>query len=200
MCPGRDEISLGSRAVHNLHGATLDPAILSDAFAAERRSRMASQGERGSHRQVELRAELALGRRDLYARFNSSPSRTVRPGQLLGTSAASGSAIYHIRDGWACQFRDLDDGRRAIVDMYLPGDVVGLDAVLQTRPLKEVVTLTSVTADVIHEEHALLCLMACQQIALYIAWLLGPATATRRPANHCGLAPRRTGATGNDVT
>jgi CRP/FNR family transcriptional regulator len=142
------------------------------AFAAERRW-MASRGDKGSHRQVELRTELALGRRDLNARFYSSPPRTVGPGQLLATSAAPGSAIYHIRNGWACQFRDLASGRRAIVDMYLPGDVVGLDAVLQTRRLEEVVTLTSVTAEVIHEENALIELMACRPTALYITWLLG---------------------------
>jgi CRP/FNR family transcriptional regulator len=122
-------------------------------------------------RQVGLRGELALGRRELSSRFRSPPPRTVAPRQLLATSAASKGAIYHIRAGWACQFRDLANGRRAIVDIYLPGDVVGLDAVFKTRGLEEVVTITSVTAEVIDEEGALLGLMACRPTALYIAWL-----------------------------
>jgi CRP/FNR family transcriptional regulator len=130
-------------------------------------------GEKGLHRQVELRAELALGRRDLNARFCSSPPRTVRPGRFLATSGAPGIAIYHIRNGWACQIRDLANDRRAIIDLYLPGDVVGLDAVLQTRPLAKVVTLTSVTAEVIGEENALIELVSNGPTALYIAWLLG---------------------------
>jgi CRP-like cAMP-binding protein len=64
-------------------------------------------------------------------------------------------------------------GRRAIVDIFLPGDVIGLDAALRIRPLAGVQTLTSVTIAVIPEKDALLDLMACQPTALYIAWLLG---------------------------
>jgi CRP/FNR family transcriptional regulator len=125
------------------------------------------------HRRVELRRKLALGRGKLNARFHSSPPRTLRPGELLATSAGPRDAIYLVRAGWACQFRNLANGGRAIVDVYLPGDVIGLDAVLRTRCLEEVLTLTSVTTEAIHEEDALIGLMACQQTALYITWLLG---------------------------
>jgi CRP-like cAMP-binding protein len=62
---------------------------------------------------------------------------------------------------------------RAIVDIYLLGDVIGLDAILQARPSAEVLTLTSVAIEVIHAEDALVDLMASQPTALYIAWLLG---------------------------
>jgi CRP/FNR family transcriptional regulator, anaerobic regulatory protein len=148
------------------------PSSVIRAPAAERRG-MATGGSDDLHMQGELRVLLARGRRELSARFHSSPPRTIRAGQLLATSAAPRDAIYHIRAGWACQFRDLANGRKTILDMYLPGDVVGLDAVLQTRRLEEVVTLTSVTAEVIHEENALIVLMACRPTALYIAWLLG---------------------------
>jgi CRP-like cAMP-binding protein len=134
---------------------------------------VASRGGKDLLRRVELRNELNLGRRDLNARFYSSLPRTVGPGQLLATSVVPRNAIYHIRAGWACQFRDLDNGRRAIFDVYLPGDVIGLDAVLRTRPTKEVVTITSVTAEVIDDENALIDLMASRPTALYLAWLFG---------------------------
>jgi CRP-like cAMP-binding protein len=60
-----------------------------------------------------------------------------------------------------------------MVDVYLPGDVIGLDTVLQTGPLEEVLTLTSVTVEAIPAEDALVELTADRQIALYVVWLLG---------------------------
>jgi CRP-like cAMP-binding protein len=87
-------------------------------------------------------------------------------------AVGSRDAIYHLRAGWACQFRDLPNGRRAIVDIYLPGDVIGLDAAIRTRRSEEVLTLTSVTVETIYAEDALIELTASQSTALYIAWLL----------------------------
>jgi CRP-like cAMP-binding protein len=59
------------------------------------------------------------------------------------------------------------------VDIYLPGDVIGLDAVLRTRPLEEVMTLSSIAIEAIDTEDTLIDLMTCHHMALYIAWLLG---------------------------
>jgi CRP-like cAMP-binding protein len=131
-----------------------------------------SDGE-DSDKLRKLRSNLAFGRRQLNAKFQSSPGRTFSSGKGLVTSAGPSGAIFHIRTGWACQFHSLANNRRAIVDIYQPGDVVALDAVLRIRPSEEVLTLTSVTAEVIYEEHALSDLMACPQTALYIAWLVG---------------------------
>src|SRR5215471_15277896 len=119
-----------------------------------------------------LRGELAVGRRELTASFQCSPPCTLGPSQLLSTSGGLRNALCHIQSGWACQFRDFVNGRRAIVDVYFPGDVIGLDAILRTRRSAEVLTLTSVAMEVIHAD-ALIDLMASQPTAVYIAWLLG---------------------------
>ena len=134
---------------------------------------MGSGGGQDLLRRVELRRKLALGRGKLSARFHSSPPCTLRPGELLATADGPRDAIYLIRAGWACQFRNLANGSRAIVDVYLPGDVIGLDAVLRTRCLEEVLIVTSVAVEAIREEGALIGLLACQHTALYITWLLG---------------------------
>ena len=130
---------------------------------------MASGDNTDLHSRGLLRGELARGRRNFSARFDCSPLCIVAPGKLLATELRN--AVCHVRAGWACEIRDLVNGPRAIVDVYLPGDLIGLDAILRTRRSEEVLTLTSVTVEVIHEEHALIDLMSSRPTALYIAWL-----------------------------
>jgi CRP/FNR family transcriptional regulator, anaerobic regulatory protein len=122
---------------------------------------------------MQLPAELALGRSKLKARFCDLPPSIVKAGESLAAVGGSSGAIYRLRSGWACQFGDPCNHRQAIVDVYLPGDVIGLDSALSTRPLGEILTLTSVTIEVIRVEDALMELFACRPAALYIAWLLG---------------------------
>jgi CRP/FNR family transcriptional regulator, anaerobic regulatory protein len=122
---------------------------------------------------VALRDELALGRRELSARFRASPPRTLKDGELLASAARSSNAIYHLVSGWACRFREFSDGHQAIVDVYVPGDVMGLDAALRTRRPEEAMALTSITIEAIDAEDALADAMTCRPTALYIAWLLG---------------------------
>jgi CRP/FNR family transcriptional regulator, anaerobic regulatory protein len=119
-----------------------------------------------------LHEELVHGRRALLARFRSSPTRILSAGELL-REAGSSHAIYHLITGWACQFREFPDADLAIVDVYLPATVVGLDAILRSRPSEEVVTLSSVAIEVIDAKDGLIELMACRSTALYIVWLLG---------------------------
>lgn len=130
---------------------------------------MASGYGEDPKRQIKLRSELALGRVNLHARFHNSPPHVLRSGELLVTSTASSPSICLIRAGWACQFCDLGIGGTAIIGVYLPGDIIGLDAVLGPRRL-EVRTLTSVTVELI-PGNSLIELMACQSTALYVIWL-----------------------------
>jgi len=122
---------------------------------------------------VAVRDELMLGRRELTARFRVSPPRTLSAGERLVGDARSSNAICYLVAGWACQFHGFSDGHQAIVDVYMPGDVIGLDAVLRTRPSGRVMTLTSVTAEVIDAAREFTDLMTCRSTALYVAWLLG---------------------------
>src|SRR5215471_21633983 len=86
----------------------------------------------------------------------------------------SSATICHLVAGWACQSLDFSNGHQAILDIYLPGDVIGLDSVLRTRVLSNVLTLTSIAIEVINAKDATLDeLMTCRSTALYITWLLG---------------------------
>jgi CRP/FNR family transcriptional regulator len=122
---------------------------------------------------VSLRNELVLGQCKLRSSFSSSAARTVKAGETMGTATGSNGGIHHLRAGWACQYPALANGCRAIVDVYLPGDVIGLDTLLRIRPLESVLTLTSVTVETIPAPEVLTELMADPPTALFVAWLLG---------------------------
>jgi CRP-like cAMP-binding protein len=117
---------------------------------------------------VGVNRELALGQRKLQAKFENVSPQFRKAGELL-----PGDEIYHLQTGWACQLGSLSNGGRAIVDVFLPGDMIGLDSALHTGPPEGVVTLTAVTMRAIPAEDALLDLMTYRPAALYVAWLLG---------------------------
>lgn len=152
------------------------------------------QGIRGN--QFKLRSsltdELALGRRKLITAFRTLPPRTLKPSELLATPAGYTNAIFRLRGGWVCQIRDLTNCRTVIIDVYLPGDVIGLDTVLQTQRVDWVLALTPVILEVIPAEGGLLELMADRSIALYIFWLSGQRQkrADRRLAANTRLEPQ----------
>ncbi len=139
-----------------------------------------------------LTDELVLGRRKLTTAFGTSPPRNLKPGELLATPLGWKSAIFRLRAGWACQFRDLSNGRAVIIDVYLPGDVIGLDTLLRTQRLDAVLALTSVILEMIPAEDGLLGLIADRSIALYVFWLLGQRQrrADRRLAANTRLEPQ----------
>jgi CRP-like cAMP-binding protein len=121
-----------------------------------------------------VRSQLLLGRQQLEARFNGTGAPlTVRAGETFGSAADARCRIYRLRTGWAGQRRELASGRRAIVDVYLPGDLVGLDAPFRMRPAENVLALTFVEAQAIDADDEPTELFASQCIAVYIAWLLG---------------------------
>ena len=132
---------------------------------------------------VPLHDQLVLGKRKLKAIFGSSPSRTLKAGELLG-SAGAGEGIYRLRAGWACQFHDLPNGRRPILDVYLPADVIGLDGGVHVRRLEDVRTLTAAIVQTISIENGLVELVADRSMALYIAFLLS----LRQRRSDCLLA------------
>jgi CRP-like cAMP-binding protein len=121
---------------------------------------------------VQLRDEVALGRRRLSTIFGSASPRLLEAGELF-PGADFSNKIYYLRAGWACQIRDLANSRRAILDVYLPGDVIGIDRAVLTRPLEHILTLTPATVEGILGEDTLIELMSDPSIALYITCLLG---------------------------
>jgi CRP/FNR family transcriptional regulator, anaerobic regulatory protein len=116
--------------------------------------------------------KLAIGRRKLAAAFTGLPPRSLKPAEFL-TASGHKRVIFRLRAGWAYHYWDLPNGRSVILDIYIPGDVIGLDMLFRRqRQVQRVSTLTSATLDVLPAESGLLDLMTDRSIALYIFWLL----------------------------
>lgn len=123
--------------------------------------------------QHQLPDQLAVARDALADMFNHASPRLMRRGQLLANAAQAGDVLYRLKAGWAYRFRQLSDGNRPIVDVYLPGDMMCFDAALYDTPARNVVALTTVAVEAITFEAGLSGLLASMKpIGFYIAWLL----------------------------
>lgn len=115
--------------------------------------------------------ELTLGRRRVIAAFSDLPPRSLKPRELLAAPGCE-AAIFRLRAGWACHSCDLSNNRTAIIDVYVPGDVIGLEALFRTQLPKEVLTLTSASVEIIQVHNGLLDFMIDRSTLAYMFWLL----------------------------
>jgi CRP-like cAMP-binding protein len=85
---------------------------------------------------------------------------------LLGASEPR--RVLVLRGGWACRSRLRPDGRRAILTVYLPGDLIGLGALFGQEPASDcVVALTSVAYRAL-DRAQLLDLLDEPEVALHL--------------------------------
>lgn len=112
-----------------------------------------------------------LSGKSQFNSFFDKSYRSLRPGELLLSADCTTASVYRLRSGWACQCCNLSDGTKALIDVYLPGDVIGLDAIFNTRPAEFVLALTSLSVDNISHRDKLYALVTHQDAALYMLWL-----------------------------
>ena len=65
-------------------------------------------------RQSGVRRTLLRGKQQLEARFGTAPPLTLRAGEVFAAAGGLRDAIYRLRTGWACQYRELPNCRRAL--------------------------------------------------------------------------------------
>jgi CRP-like cAMP-binding protein len=70
------------------------------------------------------------------------PMQTHRPNMRLIVEGDTLDRPRLIRSGWACRVRVLHDGRRQILNYYLPGDVIGFSTDPNPTALATYVSLT----------------------------------------------------------
>ncbi|MEO1689386.1 MAG: Crp/Fnr family transcriptional regulator [Pseudomonadota bacterium] len=69
-----------------------------------------------------------------------------RPGETIIGAGAAYPCIYLLENGWALRSRAMEDGSRQIVNVVLPGDLVGLNALLFMTSDFDHAARTAVTA------------------------------------------------------
>jgi CRP-like cAMP-binding protein len=79
--------------------------------------------------------------------------RTADADTVLLRSGDNFGSLGAIFTGWALRYKLLDDGRRQILDVLLPGDLFGLEAVLLEKLQHQVEAVTPVTYGVMADEH-----------------------------------------------
>lgn len=86
------------------------------------------------------------------ASTNPFPRRHFKRHEHLARAAQHQDELYRIEDGWACQYRQLKDGRRQIVALFLPGDYCEPQWLFDAKATMPVVALTPVIAQVMPVE------------------------------------------------
>lgn len=81
--------------------------------------------------------DLLTGSRTLRAAFLFAPARYADRGSPLVERGNGELEVILIRSGFAYRSCVLSDGRRAILDILTPGDIVGLDHIVVAHPVDE---------------------------------------------------------------
>src|SRR5260221_11761005 len=96
----------------------------------------------GSLRRGEIALHQAMG----SIRFYGRRATILRAGE-------EHDLIYRLRSGWVCRSRPLADGRRQILGISVPGDLLGLTTILFPRSLDRFTCLTRTSLSVVDQAH-----------------------------------------------
>jgi CRP/FNR family transcriptional regulator len=97
----------------------------------------------------EFDERIAQGRQLIDAAFDKSAPRRMPAGTRIFGPENSSDPVHRLDSGWAYRAIDWPDGRRAIIEIYLPGDTIGIEAAVRDRPVDEVVAVTALTVHTI---------------------------------------------------
>ncbi|RKQ95713.1 CRP-like cAMP-binding protein [Kushneria sinocarnis] len=89
-------------------------------------------------------ADLGDDEIELLGTLERSPEH-LTPGETLWLEGSSADELAVVSKGWAYSFYSLKDGNRLILDIYLPGDVIGLREFATSEHLASVETITECT-------------------------------------------------------
>jgi len=78
-------------------------------------------------RRLEEFIPLSEADRAALAQLSRQSTRTVEAKRDLIRQGEAPRSLFLILEGWACHYRQLDDGRRQIVDFAVPGDLCDLN-------------------------------------------------------------------------
>jgi CRP/FNR family transcriptional regulator, anaerobic regulatory protein len=111
--------------------------------------------------------ELLTGSRTLRQAFRETPIRYAARDAMLVRLGERDAPILLLRSGFAYRSCVLADGRRAILDVLVPGDIAGLDHIMLASPIAEITAAHRVAYNAL-EPAQLRKLMADRCVALSV--------------------------------
>jgi len=96
-------------------------------------------------RKLEHFVRLSPADRAILVRASSERVRNFRPRIDIAREGDKPRDVHLILTGWACRYKQLEDGRRQIVSFFLPGDICDLNIFILREMDHSIGTITSVT-------------------------------------------------------
>ncbi|OLO04034.1 Crp/Fnr family transcriptional regulator [Salinicola socius] len=84
---------------------------------------------------------LSITNRETLTELQQAPRR-FKKGSVIKNHELNTKYVLAIQNGWACSCRVTEEGKRQIIDLYLPGDIVGLRDYHAGGRFDEVIMLT----------------------------------------------------------
>src|SRR6185437_4169339 len=79
---------------------------------------------------------------ELLRAFGNRP-RLAKRGEVLIRVGETAADLLLLASGWACRERLRPNGDQAVLDLYLPGDLIGLDNLVDEEAVDSIVALTA---------------------------------------------------------
>jgi CRP/FNR family transcriptional regulator, anaerobic regulatory protein len=114
------------------------------------------------------RGEIALRQAMVSVRFYARRATILRAGEEQ-------DLIYRLRSGWVCRSRALAEGRRQILGVSVPGDLLGLTTILFARSLDSLTCLTRTTVNVVDQAQLWELAASNPDLALFLLFQLAKA-------------------------
>jgi CRP/FNR family transcriptional regulator len=77
----------------------------------------------------------------LLRAFGSKP-QLAQPGEVLIRAGEPAAKLLLLASGWACREQLRSDGNQVLLDLYLPGDLMGLDNLVDEEAFDSIIALT----------------------------------------------------------
>lgn len=79
--------------------------------------------------------------------------------------------IYTVLHGWGYRYKDLDDGRRQILNYVFPGDLVGLQGAVLSEMEHSVAAMSAMTLCMFERRNLSKLYKSCPSLAYDVTWL-----------------------------
>jgi CRP/FNR family transcriptional regulator len=109
----------------------------------------------------------------LLLRAMAESQITFPTGRKIICTGEGSETIYRLRTGWLARVRDLDDGRRQIITVFLPGDLVGVKSMFLREQPDSIECLSHVTVNAIDHTQLRRLVESNGPIALRVIFQLG---------------------------